>query len=118
MKKRSLVLVGWLVLFLLPVLFFSPALSSAAEEQEWVPGQVLVRVEDGTSAESVKQLAESVGVTDYKKITSWDLYRFDFDPTLSVEEMVEKLQADARVRYAEANRIMKIQKEVLAKERT
>lgn len=66
-----------------------------------LPGQVIVRVTAGLDRAEVEQIAQSVGAEVGRKLTSWDLYLFRFDPSVPVSDVVRKLQSRPDVRYAE-----------------
>jgi hypothetical protein len=99
LKRLEFDFMGLLTLLFLVGLLL-PCLSHGAQEKE-ASGQVLVRVINGTSPLEVRQLAESVGATKYKKINRWSLYRFDFEKSVSVEKKIRKLRFNRLVQYAE-----------------
>lgn len=77
----------------------APAPSSA----DYLPGQVLVRVEEGVSLSQVQEIAGAVGAKVERRVASWGVYLLKFEPTRPVSEVVERLQAQPGVRYAEPN---------------
>ncbi len=100
MLKRSL--------FILSVCLLIPAASGAAEtpapsSPDYLPGQVLVRVEEGVSPAQVREIAGIVGAKVERRVASWGVYLLSFDQAKPVSEVVERLQGQPGVRYAEPN---------------
>ena len=81
------------------------ALSSLAQAADGhLPGEVLVRVEEGTSPEQVRGIAQAVGAVVDRRVTSWDLYLLRFDEgETPMAEVVRRLEGRPGVVYAEPN---------------
>ena len=96
-------------LLLTALLCFSVSVPSWAAEvpsavsPEYLPGQVLVRVEEGLSQPQVEEIAKSVGAKVERRVASWGIYLLSFDQATPVSEVVKRLQDQPGVRYAEPN---------------
>lgn len=96
-------------LLLTALLCFSISVPSWAAEApsavspEYLPGQVLVRVEEGLSQPQVEEIAKSVGAKVERRVASWGIYLLSFDQATPVSEVVKRLQDQPGVRYAEPN---------------
>ena len=96
----SFLLASTLPLIAAPSWAADPAVS---DPSSYFPGQVLVRIQAGTSAEQVRKIAETAGAEVARRLTSWGAYLFTFDESTPVEEVIRKLQSDPVVEYAEPN---------------
>ena len=94
-------------LLALAVCLLIPASGWAAEASsavaDYLPGQVLVRVEEGISRPQVEAIAEAVNAKVERRIASWGVYLLSFDQARPVSEVIERLQGQPGVRYAEPN---------------
>ncbi len=79
----------------------------AAEESSDLPphlrGQVIVRVDGGTPAEEVRQIAAGLDALVGRPLSSWGLYLFRFDDGIPVSEVIAQLEKHPAVQYAEAD---------------
>ncbi|MDO8730769.1 MAG: S8 family serine peptidase [Candidatus Omnitrophota bacterium] len=100
MIKRSLLTLA--VCLLVPVSGWA-ADAPAPSSTDYFPGQVLVRVEEGVLLPQVQEIAGAVGAKVERRVASWGVYLLKFEPTRPVSEVVERLQAQPGVRYAEPN---------------
>ena len=69
----------------------------------YLPGEVLVQVEEGAPLEQVEGIAQAAGAKVERPIASWGLYLFRFDPQVPVEEIIRRLEGQPGVVYAEPN---------------
>lgn len=100
MIKRSLL--TFAVCLLIPATSWA-ADAPAPSSTDYLPGQVLVRVEEGVSLPQVQEIAGAVGAKVERRVASWGVYLLSFKPDRPVSEVVEQLQAQPGVRYAEPN---------------
>ena len=97
--------------YLATVLIFGLALLgnlawAAGESSDLPPhlrGRVIVRVEERTPAEDVRQIAASVDALVDRPLSSWGLYLFRFDQAVPVSEVIAALEKHPAVQYAEAD---------------
>ena len=78
------------------------------KQPRFVQGEVLVKFKAGVTKEGVDLLRETYGLSLMKRIRNIGVYRFQIPPGSSVAEVVEALNQDPRVEYAEPNYIMSI----------
>jgi hypothetical protein len=99
-----------LTLFVLCFVFFQDACySQPAQEQSYMPGQVMVKFNQGVSQEEARALHDRLGSTilaQYQKL-SIDLVKIKSG--LTVEEVIKLYQENPPVAYAEPNYIRRIQ---------
>ena len=77
-------------------------------QPRFVQGEVLVKFKAGVTKEGIDLLRETYGLSLMKRIRNIGVYRFKIPPGSSVAEVVEALNRDPRVEYAEPNYIMNI----------
>ena len=90
-------------------LLFVPSLFAFAEEApeaEYQAGEVLVQVEPQTPLEEVERIAASVAARVERPVVSGELYLFSFDEDIPVFEIIEQLEIQPAVQYAEPNYLM------------
>ncbi len=100
MLKRSLLVLS--ICLLIPASCWA-AEAPAPSSTDVLPGQVLVRVEEGVSLPQVQEIAGAVEAKVERRVASWGVYLLKFDPTRPVSEVIERLQGQPGVRYAEPN---------------
>ena len=79
------------------------AAGGASTLPDAAPGEALIRVQEGTPAEAVPQIAASADAVVVRRIAPWGLYLIRFDETRSVPDVVERLKTHPAVQYAEPN---------------
>lgn len=76
---------------------------SAQNNNDYIPGEVLVRIKDGVPVSQVAALAKSMGANLDRRVTSWGLYLFKFSDSAPIDEVVNRLRQHPAVQYAEPN---------------
>jgi len=76
----------------------------------FVPGEVLVNFKVGVTREGIDKIRRIYGLSLIKTIESIGVYRFKIPPGSTVEDMVDALNKDPQVEYAEPNYIVSITK--------
>lgn len=96
--------------FLSTAVMMGVSVTAGATVHPHVPGELLVKFKDDTQKSSHLRL-KSLGVTSSEqiKLSYGNLYKVKFDPSQkSSEKMIEALNADSNVEYAEPNFIYSI----------
>jgi len=73
------------------------------KQQRFVQGEVLVKFKAGTTKEAIDGIQRAHGLSLITRIEGIGVYRFKIPPTSTVENMVDALNDDPRVEYAEPN---------------
>jgi subtilisin family serine protease len=98
--------------FFLAILFlfliaagFAVAQSNSAPlfNQEYVPGELLVKYKSGVTASSIKSIHSRLGMRTIKHLKIIDAYRLKLPSDLSVEYVLEIYKNDPNIEYAEPN---------------
>ena len=76
-------------------------------QQPYVMDQVIVKFSDTMTAEAVQHLVDEHGLTLKKALGMHGLYLLAIPDGRGVDEVIETLEADERVTYAEPNYILK-----------
>ncbi len=76
-------------------------------QQPYVMDQVIVKFSDTMTAEAVQHLVDEHGLTLKKTLGMHGLYLLAIPDGRGVDEVIEALEADERVTYAEPNYILK-----------
>lgn len=82
---------------------FAWAAEDSAELPPHLRGRVIVRVDEETPPDDVRQIAASVDAQVDRPLSSWGLYLFRFDESVSVSEVIAQLEKHPAVQYAEAD---------------
>lgn len=99
-----------LALLLLCFVFFQDACySQQAQEQSYIPGQILVKVNEGVSQEEAQALHDRLGSTILKHIQKMNIDLVKIKGGLTVEEAIKLYQEDPSVAYAEPNYTRRMQ---------
>jgi hypothetical protein len=69
----------------------------------FAPGEVLVKFKAGVTREGIDGIQEAYGLSLIKRLESIGVYRFRIPSGSTVEDMVDALNEDAQVEYAEPN---------------
>ncbi len=91
------------------VLFQDACCSQSAQEQSYVPGQVLVTFHEDVSQEEVQALHDRLSSTILNHFQKLNIDLVKIKSGLSVEEAIRLYQEDPHVAYAEPNYIRRIQ---------
>jgi thermitase len=73
------------------------------EHPHFVQGEVLVKFKAGTTKEAIDGIQRAYGLSLITRIEGIGVYRFKIPPTSTVKDMVDALNDDPRVEYAEPN---------------
>lgn len=73
------------------------------KQPQFVQGEVLVKFKAGTTKEAIDGIQKAYGLSLITRIEGIGVYRFKIPPTSTVEDMVDALDDDPRVEYAEPN---------------
>ena len=73
------------------------------ESAVYVPGEVLVRFEDGTDSQVIEAIQKEMNLTTVQIVSKPYLYLMKIPDSGSVEEIVEKLKDYQEVAYSEPN---------------
>jgi hypothetical protein len=76
-------------------------------QQPYIMDQVIVKFSDTITAEAVQHLVDEHGLRLKKALGMHGLYLLAIPDGRSVDEVIETLEADERVTYAEPNYILK-----------
>ena len=76
-------------------------------QQPYIMDQVIVKFSDTMTAEAVQHLVDEHGLTLTKALGMHGLYLLAIPDGRGVDEVIETLEADERVTYAEPNYILK-----------
>lgn len=76
----------------------------------FVPGEVLVKFKVGVTKEGIDKIRMTYGLSCIITIESIGVYRFRIPPGSTVEDMVDALNEDSQVEYAEPNYMLRIQR--------
>jgi hypothetical protein len=99
-----------LTLLLLCFVFFQDACySQLAQDQSYIPGQILVKFNEGVSQEEAQALHDRLGSTILKHFQKLNIYLVKIKSGLTVEEAIKLYQEDLNVAYAEPNYTRKMQ---------
>ncbi len=80
------------------------------KQPQFIEGEVLVKFKAGVTREEIDGICKTYGLSLMKRIGSTGVYRFKISPTWRVKDMVDALNEDPRVEYAEPNYIVRIQR--------
>lgn len=69
----------------------------------FAPGEVLVKFKVGVTREGIDRIREAYGLSLIKRLESIGVYRFKTPSGSTVEDMVDALNEDPQVAYAEPN---------------
>jgi hypothetical protein len=69
----------------------------------FAPGEVLVKFKVGVTMEGIDGIREAYGLSLIKRLKSIGVYRFKIPSGSTVKEMVDALNGDPQVEYAEPN---------------
>ena len=74
----------------------------------FAPGEVLVKFKPGVTREAIDGIREAYGLSLIKRLDSIGVYRFKIPSGSTVRDMVDALNKNPRVEYAEPNYTMSI----------
>jgi len=74
----------------------------------FAPGEVLVKFKAGVTREGIEGIREAYGLSLIKRLESIGVYRFKIPSGSTVEDMVDALNKDPQVEYAEPNYMVSI----------
>jgi hypothetical protein len=77
-------------------------------QPQFVRGEVLVKFKADITREGIDEIREAYGLSLIKRLESIDVYRFKIPSCSTVEDMVDALNGDPQVEYAEPNYIVGI----------
>jgi hypothetical protein len=80
------------------------------KQPQFIEGEVLVKFKAGVTREELDGICKTYGLSLMKRIGSTGVYRFKIPPTWRVKDMVDALNEDPQVEYAEPNYIVRIQR--------
>lgn len=103
LKKTSLTL-----LLLSLFLFQDACFSQVSQKQAYIPGQVLVKFNEGVSEEQAQALHDRLGSAILKHFQKLHIDLVKIKSGLTVEEAIRLYQGDPQVAYAEPNYIRRI----------
>jgi thermitase len=83
--------------------------SQLAQEQAYVPGQILVKFNDGVSQDKALEIHNRLGSTMVKHFEKISVYLVQIKPGVTVEEAIDLYQEDPNVAYAEPNYTRRMQ---------
>lgn len=69
----------------------------------FAPGEILVKFKVGVTTEKIEGIREAYGLSLIKRLESIGVYRFKIPSGSTVEDMVDALNEDPHVEYAEPN---------------
>ncbi len=98
-----------MLLLLCFVLFQDACYSQLAQDQSYIPGQILVKFKEGVSQEESKALHNRLGSTILKHFQKLNIDLVKIKRGLTVEEAIKLYQEDPNVAYAEPNYTRKMQ---------
>jgi hypothetical protein len=78
------------------------------KQPRFVRGEVLVKFKAGTTKEAIDAIRRAYGLSLITRIEGIGVYRFKISPTFTVEDMVDALNDNPRVQYAEPNYTVRI----------
>ena len=104
LRKTSLIL-----LLLSFFLFQDACFSQVSQEQAYIPGQVLVKFNEGVSEEQAQALHDRLGSTILKRFEKLHIDLVRIKSGLTVEEATELYQENPQVAYAEPNYLRRMQ---------
>jgi len=73
------------------------------KERQFVQGEVLVKFKVGMTREGIDGIREAYGLSLIKRLESIGVYRFKIPSGCTVGDMVDALNEDPQVEYAEPN---------------
>ena len=73
------------------------------KEPQFVQGEVLVKFKASVTREGIDEIRKAYGLSLIKRIESIGVYRFKIPPGSKVKDMVNALNEDPQVEYAEPN---------------
>ena len=79
------------------------------KDQNYIPGEVLIKFKEGTSAESIKAIQNKLNLKIISVVPKSYIYRMKIQNSSSVEEVIKNLQEFKEVEYAEPNYISEVQ---------
>ena len=77
------------------------------QQQAYVPDEVLVKFKAGTDAETVERIRAALNLQTVRKFSSPNLFLMKITDGSPVETVIEALEADEAVSYAEPNYVVK-----------
>jgi len=80
----------------------------SAADKKYVEGEVLVKFKQGTTNEEIKAFLSEYKLHVLDVIKGINVFRFRTPKSMSLEEILGKLNKDSRTEYAEPNYIFKI----------
>jgi thermitase len=99
-----------LTLLLLCLAFFQDACcNQLAQDQSHIPGQILVKFNEGVSQEEVQALHDRLGSTIIKHYKKLNINLVRIKRGLTIEEAIKLYQEDPNVVYAEPNYTRRMQ---------
>ena len=99
-----------LTLLLLCFVFFHNACySQRAQDQSYIPGQVLIKFNEGVSQEEAQAIHDRMGSTILKRFQKLHIDLVKIKIGLTVEEAIRLYQEDPHVAYAEPNYTRRMQ---------
>ncbi len=98
--------IAYTLALLLSACLVSPAFggepaADSTRDPLYAPGRVIVAVEQGLSRSDVERIASGVGAIVQKQIGRRDIYLLTFDPSVSVLDVIQKLETAPGVRIAQ-----------------
>jgi hypothetical protein len=103
LRKTSLTL-----LLLSFFLFQGACFSQVSQEQTYIPGQVLVKFNEGVSEEQAQALHDRLGSTILKHFEKLHIDLVKIKSGMTVEKAIKLYQEDPHVTYAEPNYLRRI----------
>jgi thermitase len=91
------------LLLLCCVPFQDSCCSQQAQDQSYIPGQILVKFHEGVSQEEAHTLHDRLGSTILVHYQKLNIDLVKIKSGLTVEEAIKLYQEDSRVAYAEPN---------------
>ena len=73
------------------------------KQGQFVQGEVLVKFKVGVTKEGIDRIREAYGLSLIKRLDNIGVYRFRIPSGSTVEDMVDALNEDTQVEYAEPN---------------
>ena len=78
-------------------------------DQNHIPGEVLIKFKEGTSEESIKAIQNKLNLKIISVVPKIYIYRMKIQNNSSVEEVIKKLQGFKEVEYSEPNYVLDFQ---------
>ncbi|MHA2428590.1 MAG: S8 family serine peptidase [Candidatus Hermodarchaeia archaeon] len=89
--------------------FFLMAEPSIAQQEEWVPGEILVSYKSNVLASSIDALEKKYSLIELRRFDHLRVVHYQIPQSLTVEKAVEKLSSEQAVEHVEPNYLRRLQ---------